>query len=1244
MPISSTEIQNILSAQVGMFASSAQYAQAVSAQYGFQGGGPPPIDDPRNAPALQAGMMASGAVRYGTEIAGMAATNAAMFGYAPRALDPFTSTFASATAGYRTAGVAGAIGAGAATAGAYMAIGSVFKWGVDQVVGGAQQQGMLNYQMGQMAPNLNTAQLGMMSNMVSGAARSGMGSINDITAMMQAGAAEGSLNTQSIGQFQQSFQKLITNVRQVAVTLNSSLTEAQQAIQQVKSLGVSSDQAGGFLGTMRGIGYASGLNPQQMFMAAAQGSQFGAATGISRQAGAMGAMVGYGALGMVERGGLIEGVGVDSYGRFNQGAMRFFGSGPGQRVLAAMMGENGEMNAEVAQQIASGTVSRQQINEMARRNLARRGGRDMFGAAQSELAGQFMTQYGAQAIMPAVEAMAGGYGQPESIKSMITGLTRSEMGQMSQLNAAMPGIRARMMQEGKEAFQQGAHHMGVGEQIEASIGQMIQPFKDRLRQYGADLTQSAQETIKRVTADFAGAPPRGADPSIYAQYFARFATQGADNSVSASIRAGMAGAGRGGFFMPSLPAAQTMGVGGLPMGLRLGAMSGVSPADLPMYGMAPESYNEYGGAAALSMLPVFGGRNIYGAAGAGLGAVGRAITGAVGGSGYGFMGMGGVGMFRGTAMAGGGLLRAGGGLLRGAGALGAGLSLAALAGDVAFNEIPELERQYGYAPITQGAVLGQSARTLEFMGEQGMLGAPLQRLRVGSQIGGLDYESATARGLTPVGGLIQDRENRGMMMFANAPQLERANRVLMDSGSAMARLQGMGPNAAMALQMSGYMGGDLNAQSGYLRRQLPMASQQDINTFLSVRSMLGVRDRQIAGVDVEKAARLVAGQSEADPAVQALYRAMDPGKAASAGQEPLYKLLSDIKRGRFGGTSYSDPENQQLIAEHINRIDPTADAVTATGLIAGGATTGMTYGQLGIPSQNPNDIVPLDMLGNIAAAQAFTQGTSAENTVLSGQRTQAVNTAGRAAAVAGYSGTALYEFMNQYSSGQNFMVSGKTATERGVYNRVEATQQLIRKLLADPQMSSSAMLRAADMMERSGTEAGIQGGAALRNAAQTRYMTRERKKTDAASVVESLAGARLSPEQHKRAMQTIMRGGAFEADIQSTLVAGVMDKMKQGRDASEPVRSEEASQLVDQLKAEGAQFHQGNKEAFAPTASRINTFGTMATSGTRQGDMSATMKELMGNLKDFNTHLSKVNSLFNSLPAFLGGTGGAGNP
>lgn len=1237
MPISSTEIQNILSAQTGMFASSAQYAQAVSAQYGFQGGGPPPVDDPRNAPALQAGMLASGAIRYGTDGAAMAASTAAMFGYAPRVFDPFTATAASATAGYRVAGISGGIGAGAATAGAYMAMGSVFKWGVDQMVAGAQQQGMLNYQMGQLAPNMNTAQLGMMSNMVSQAARSGMGSINDITSMMQSGAADGSLNTQSITQFQQSFQKLITNVRQVAVTLNSSLSEAHQAIQQVKALGVSSDQAGGFLGSMRAIGYTGGLNPQQMYTAAAQGSQFAAATGISRQAGAMGAMVNYGALGMVERGGLIEGVGVESYGRFNQGAMRFLGSAPGQRVLAAMMGPDGELNADVAQQVASGTISRQQINEMARRNLSRRGARDLFGATQNELMGQFVTQYGPQAVMPAVETMAGGFGRPESVKAMLTGMTRDELGQMSSLNSAMPGIRSRMLQEGRDAFQQGSRSMGLGEQIEASIGMMIQPFKDRLRQYGADLTQSAQETIKQVTADFTGRPPSAADPSVYAQYFSRYMSQGANNSVSGQIRAGMAGVGRTSYFHPSLPPAQTFGVGALPVGLRLGAMEGVRPSDLPMFGFAPEEHNEYGGAAALSLLPAFGGRNVYGLAGAGLGALGSSITGAAAGPSYGFMGMGGVGMVRGTAMAAGGALRAAGGLLKFGGAAGAGLSLAALAGDLAFNEIPELERQYGYAPITRGAVMGQSARTLEFMSQQGLLGAPLQQLRVGSQIGGLDYESATARGLTPVGGLIQDREERGKMLFADKDQLARADQVLRGVGDVVGRMQSQGPNVTNIIQNSGMMGQDMNAQVQYLSRNLPGFSRQEIAAFVAARSQTRIEAAALGAVDVEKAAKTMAEQaSSVSDEWQELMSAIDPQKAAAQGLPPLYTFLTKLKAG---GKHLADPENQTKLAQYIQKLNPKLNATRLALNLAseGGTLSRSTYKELGIEGvANTEKLVPIEMLGQIQMAQAFSRGSDAETALLQEQGTQARNAAGRASAVAGYAGTAFMNFANQYSEGQEFTdAKGVSAKDRGVVNRMEATETLVQRTLSDPTLSSTQILRAADIMERSGTDAGIQGAAALRNAARTKYLTHEKKKTNAVDVLSSLAGAKLDRSQRARALETISKGErAFDSDVQGILTAGVLDRMKAASPDEIP-RSEDASKVVDQLRLDAEKFHDGTKEAFAGTAARINTFGTMPTTGSRQGDLSATMQELMGNLKNFNDRMSSLNETLDKFP-FIG--------
>ena len=62
MPISSTQVSNIIGGQIGMFSASAQYSQAISAQYGFQPGGAPFPNDPFQQNQMQQNLAVGGSM------------------------------------------------------------------------------------------------------------------------------------------------------------------------------------------------------------------------------------------------------------------------------------------------------------------------------------------------------------------------------------------------------------------------------------------------------------------------------------------------------------------------------------------------------------------------------------------------------------------------------------------------------------------------------------------------------------------------------------------------------------------------------------------------------------------------------------------------------------------------------------------------------------------------------------------------------------------------------------------------------------------------------------------------------------------------------------------------------------------------------------------------------------------------------------------------------------------------------
>jgi hypothetical protein len=1214
MPISSTQVANILQGQVGMFSAAAQYAQAVSAQYGYQPSSASPVQDPRDSSALQGGMAASGGINaasYGAGALGMGA----MFNMAPRAFDAFTGTAHAATRGYGAAGLAGGIGAGVAVGGAYMAAASVFKWGVDQAAFGAQQRGMLNHQIGGMAPGLSTGQVGQMSSMVSQAARSGMGSVNELTSLMGQGGADGTINMQSLGQFQSSFQKLLGNVRSVAVALKSSLTEAQMAMQEVRNLGVGQDQAAGFLGSMKGLGQAGGVGPREMMGMAQQGAHLGRLTGIGAQAGAMGQMVQAGALGMVQRGNMIDGIHGGSGGQFQGAAFRFLGSRYGRTPLAAMMGRDGEYDSVAASQIAGGQLSRDQMREMARQNLSGAGAHDRFNARRGELMGRFVSDFGGQAISPALQEMTRGSGRPETLRGQLTGLTRADQGAMDQLNRAMPGLRAKLSTEGRAAFQRGAGGHGLMDALGQNMEQIIAPYRTALQRYGAELAQSAQGVIEDVTKEFVAKPPGRADPSTYAQYFRGHLAGGA-NPITQAVRAGSGGGGANYF-----GAAGTNSM--LPSGMQIVTHgTGVGPSELPMYGMGPIGHNQWAGAAALGSIPFSGGRNAMGSLGAGIDRFGKGMMAAFASKGSGFAGLGGVGWGSGTGRLAGGIARVGGTTLKGLGRLTSALALPALAADVAFNEIPEIQRGLGYRPITQGAILGQGADVLRTASDLGQLSSPLQSRQIGNMVGGMSYDDMVKEGLTPVGGMYGE----GRQLTITQEGLSEANDMQRGSGAALAAFGRYGKAGAIAMAQAGYSSGDRRSQAAVLSNQL--------------------------GIPLEEAGRYITAASA--QGLQASWDNMSP--------EEYRKGWVQRQRSAHAGTAGGKTYNRALghiglglaiegrDAKNADRLGgKTLDALQEEWKERGMTSSSPEYrtrlaGKLKILAKGSTLYDYNDMAKLVAAGPGGYDGATLDDPINQQHRNnwmktrEVVNprlTRDKASARQGMWSAATIGGFNSARAGQYVDEYAKGMTADGEDARVGAAENLMRDMLADPSVTARGAGMMSARLAEGDTE--YEGRASLYAGEASRLKGDIERGRSGAQIVKNLLGANFSSNTVARMQKEFRDGAHWTAGIEANLVDATRKLYKLSA-GDNPINHNEVEALSRQIHEAGKAFAAGDKQAFDEVGIKIATMEAKAPSGAggNIGDFTKQMTEVVGQMKMFSGALDTINRspIFQTLRAW----------
>ena len=825
MPISSSDVSNIISGQVGMFSASAQYAQAISNQYGFQAGGSIGINDPRGQQGqLQAGNVGAGMARVPGMAMG-AAAGLAMFNVAPRIFDPFTMGAHMVRRGYLGGGIGGAIGMGIGAAGLMYGVSAATNFATENMVTGAQNRGLLNSQISSVFPHMNSGGLNMMAGQVEAMSRQGMGSIRELASLMQQGAATGSLDTGSLNQFSQSFRKLVSNVRQVANVLNSSMTEASQAMQSVKAIGVKSSEAANFLGAARGIGAAANLSPQQMMAVAQGGSQFAFSAGMDRQEGALGAMVSAGIYQMASND---ENFNIDagSQGRYTRAATRFLLGRRGRTILGAMMNRDGEFDASRAAMIARGAYSREELQEMYRSNINNQTMRRHLRNRGTEIAGQFIAQFGPEAISGSLDAMTrgsvDGVGRDtEMLQRTLTGLNRRDIDNMRQLAASAPMMRQRLVDEAKAGFREGQQSVSATQMMGIAFDRMIKPLREQFRQYGASMTRAAGDAMEEVTRTFVASP--GARPDF----------QGLHTTNMAQLQGGEVGRFYApGSFNPNVNAMATMpgratGFGSfanyMPSFLRMGAMTpGTSLSELPAGGLSTldpmDGMNLGAGAMALRYSRMFpGNRNIIGATGALMNATGKLYDAHIGTFGmvkgpqgnvrHPLMGLTGVNTLRGLARTPTGLLRAGGYLTMGLGRVAGAMALPVMAYSM-LSGAGAAERLSGQQGIMEGALAGNNAALVKGLRDVGFLGDS-------------DYEYHDIRDMTrrnfpgvPVSGTTaaDGSAGSGYQGFIQQSGLEEVERLYASGlssgddylGSAMSKLRGAYGDRASTVISQGF--------------------------------------------------------------------------------------------------------------------------------------------------------------------------------------------------------------------------------------------------------------------------------------------------------------------------------------------------------------------------------------------------------------------------------------------------------
>lgn len=352
---------------------------------------------------------------------GALASPVAMGGMALAGLDPISMGIRGgmAGAGMGTAGMAaGAIGGAAMVAAPLMAA----QYMGGQFMQGAQQHQQLGGQLrssfgfqnqfggngftGGQVGQIGSAMRGMVGEQGPGGEMVSFDELGRLASNMgRMGMGQGVRNAKD---FTDKFKTMVKSLKEIASEMGTSLEEAQKMMAGMKQSGVFGNANQVAMSRQIRIGaQAGGLATSELTGMASVGSQ------ISRMVGGRGAAGAAGGVETITNIGVAQQMGIlseeDIYNQTGEvGAMgrrsmavggmeraaRFYKSGMGRRMLAAMAGKNGQLDESDAEEIAEGGVSVNRTRQMWKENLAGVGQAN-FIRNEGKLRGEALKRFGA---------------------------------------------------------------------------------------------------------------------------------------------------------------------------------------------------------------------------------------------------------------------------------------------------------------------------------------------------------------------------------------------------------------------------------------------------------------------------------------------------------------------------------------------------------------------------------------------------------------------------------------------------------------------------------------------------------------------------------------------------------------------------------------------------------------------------------------------------------------------------------
>jgi len=530
MPVSSIDVANLLAGQQQNVMNSYAYAYNVGAQGNrFLGLENRALGAPQSQTGMGYAMAGAGGTEKllgGMQMAGSGLAAAAAFGMAPRYFDPFSTTAQAAITGFKGGGVSGALGGGLLTAGAYLAIGKAANFMTSNIIQGAQQRahvqnivqgGAPMAQMGfQMDFNASQGitnsimQMGDIGASMGMGGQLGSGNIANVVGMGMAGGQF--RGVQSANEFRSRMRQLVGEAAQVASIMQTSIEEASQTISEMQGMGIGRAQVPGFISNIANNVRTTGLGAQQQIQMASFGAQTFRGMGLTGAQGinyglSAGRNIAYRAnvSGEFNRELLNDMGGAQAATqRFTEAAVNIFSGRRGQRLLGAMMDENGQLDTTMAFKIATGQATKTEIGKEYRSRTAG-AQKDVFLANRTDIMGQFMEQYGPQGAMGGLGSMLEGHSKPQYMMQALSGLGRREVEELSQMGDVSSSLRLKMRQAAESGLRDsGMPKMTIGQIFSKMLDKVTDPIKKTFQKFGRDIQEGISNIVEDISRDISG--------------------------------------------------------------------------------------------------------------------------------------------------------------------------------------------------------------------------------------------------------------------------------------------------------------------------------------------------------------------------------------------------------------------------------------------------------------------------------------------------------------------------------------------------------------------------------------------------------------------------------------------------------------------------------------------------------------------------------------------------------------------